>query len=42
MTLYAEKEVGELLVEALLLTLYAMEHAKVSVGAVLVVVTLME
>ena len=42
MTLYEEKEVGELLVQVFLLTLYAMEHAKVRVGTVLVVVTLME
>ena len=42
MTLYAKKEVGELLVGALLFTLYAMEHAEVRVGMVLVAVTLME
>ena len=42
MTLYLEKEVGELLVGALLLTLYAMEHAEVRVGMMLVVVTLIE
>ena len=39
MTLYMEKEVGEPLVGALFLTLYAMEHAEVRVGMVLVVVT---
>ena len=42
MTLYAENEVGELLVGALLLTLYAMEHAEVRVETVLVAVTLMK
>ena len=42
MTLYVKKEVGELLVGALLLTLYVMEHAEVRVGMVLVVVTQME
>ena len=42
MALYAKKKVGELLVGALLLTLYAMEHAEVRVGMVLVVVTQME
>ena len=42
MTLYAEKEVGELLVGVLLLTLYAMEHVEVRVGMMLVVVTQME
>ena len=42
MTLYARNEVGKLLVGALLLTLYAMEHAEVRVGTVLVAKTLME
>ena len=41
-TLYSENEVGELLVGALLLTLYAMEHEEVRVGMMLVVVTLIK